>query len=144
MSVDAPEAVWYTTHMVQPPPIVEDSGYACVECGYDLSASPIGSKCPECGRPIVESLKAREPGKKKTLMATLSLVLGIVSVFVFPFAGPVAIYVSHRTREKMKLGGYDDSCQQMARAGLALGIAGTVLIVPLMVWITIRAAGWTF
>lgn len=37
----------------------------CDECGYDLTMSPINSRCPECGKPVAESLSAaaRNPSR---------------------------------------------------------------------------------
>ena len=42
-----------------------ETDYACIKCGYDLRATPLGGTCPECGLPVKAS-KARirvEDGK---------------------------------------------------------------------------------
>lgn len=34
----------------------------CESCGYDLTGSPPSSSCPECGRPVADSLPERRTG----------------------------------------------------------------------------------
>ncbi len=36
------------------PPIARER--RCIECGYDLHTIPMDSRCPECGKPVIESL----------------------------------------------------------------------------------------
>ncbi len=36
------------------PPILRDQ--RCIECGYNLHTIPMESRCPECGKPVIESL----------------------------------------------------------------------------------------
>lgn len=38
-----------------------DPHLPCHACGYDLHLQPADAVCPECGRPIAESLMARQP-----------------------------------------------------------------------------------
>ena len=43
----------------RPEPVnVEPSAVRCIGCGYDLSGTALGSTCPECGRPVVDSVSS--------------------------------------------------------------------------------------
>ncbi len=130
--------------MVEPPPLVQDSGYTCVECGYDLSGTAIGSVCPECGRPIVESLRSRESGSKKSSLPVTAMILGILSLVLCALIGPVAWYIGAKAREEIKTGGFDASAQGMATAGWVMGIIGTVICIFYGVFLLISLAAGGF
>lgn len=61
--------------------------------------------------------------------ATLSLVLGILSVICCPIVGPVAFFMGNASRQRVEASGGTVSGGGMATAGMILGIIGTVWIV---------------
>jgi uncharacterized repeat protein (TIGR04138 family) len=40
---------------------------SCNECGYNLRTRPVQGVCPECGHPVLKSLKAVPPGENEEL-----------------------------------------------------------------------------
>ena len=106
---------------------IDSTEFRCVGCGYDLSGSTIGGSCPECGKPIGESLRARQEGAKSCGLATACMVVGILSLTVCALAGPVAIWLYANSKKEMAVGGYSRGSHTMAKAGLIMGIISTVL-----------------
>jgi hypothetical protein len=44
--------------MVEPPPI--DVDLPCAACGYNLRGLSVAGRCPECGAPVIESVREAE------------------------------------------------------------------------------------
>jgi hypothetical protein len=61
--------------------------------------------------------------------ATLSLVLGIISVFCCPILGPVALFIGNASRQRVQASGGTVGGGGLATAGLILGIIGTIFLV---------------
>jgi Domain of unknown function (DUF4190) len=61
--------------------------------------------------------------------ATLSLVLGIISVFCCPILGPVALFIGNSSRQRVQASGGTLGGGGLATAGLILGIIGTIFLV---------------
>jgi hypothetical protein len=61
--------------------------------------------------------------------ATLSLVLGIISVFCCPILGPVALFIGNASRQRVQSSGGTLGGGGLATAGLVLGIIGTIFLV---------------
>jgi len=61
--------------------------------------------------------------------ATLSLVLGIISVFCCPILGPVALFIGNASRQRVQASGGTLGGGGLATAGLILGIIGTIFLV---------------
>ena len=38
------------------PALITQTAFTCIACGYNLSGTAIGGTCPECGKPVAESL----------------------------------------------------------------------------------------
>ncbi|MCC6906445.1 MAG: DUF4190 domain-containing protein [Phycisphaerales bacterium] len=114
--------------VVEPPPIIQPSGYACIECGYDLSGTAIGGQCPECGRAIVDSLRARQSEMPASSMPVTSLILGILGVVACSLCAPAAWYLGAKARRDIREGAVSAAGQGMATAGWILGMIGTALI----------------
>jgi hypothetical protein len=36
---------------------LDSTSFSCAECGYNLTGSQIGGRCPECGSPVMESIR---------------------------------------------------------------------------------------
>jgi len=61
--------------------------------------------------------------------ATLSLVLGIISVLCCPILGPVALFIGNSSRQRVQASGGTLGGGGLATAGLILGIIGTIFLV---------------
>ena len=103
----------------------------CAHCGYDLSGTRIGEKCPECGNLVNFS---RPPVYPTNGNAVASLVLGIISIvgcmsygLVSVICGPLAIYFGGKAGKAIQAGLADPSSQSVATAGKVCGIIGTCL-----------------
>ncbi|MCC6906443.1 MAG: DUF4190 domain-containing protein [Phycisphaerales bacterium] len=120
--------------MVEPPPIIQPSGYACIECGYDLSGTAIGGQCPECGRATVDSLRGLPVATPNSSLPVTALVLGIVSIvslFVcmpLVICGPFALALGWKALRDIRSGAIVGSAG-MAMAGIVMGTLGSVLVV---------------
>ena len=71
-------------------PMISSAEFQCIGCGYDLSGTPVGGTCPECGEPVATSLRAVD-GTRACSTATTSMVMGILSLVLCQVFGPVAI-----------------------------------------------------
>lgn len=99
-------------------------GPFCSNCGYDLSATFAGDKCPECGLDV--ALMIAPVPKKTSSWATASLIMGVASFFVF-FTAPLAIYFAVLARRDVAAGKADHSSKTLANAGQVCGIVAIVL-----------------
>lgn len=61
--------------------------------------------------------------------ATLSLILGILSVFCCPILGPVALFIGNASRQRVAASGGTLGGGGLATAGLILGVIGTIELV---------------
>lgn len=112
-------------------PIPGHARVPCAYCGYDLSGTRIGEKCPECGNLVNFQ---QPPIYRSNGNAVASLVLGIVSIvgcmgygIVSIICGPLAIYYGGKARKAIQAGNVDPNSQGMATAGRVCGIIGTIL-----------------
>ncbi|MCC7292237.1 MAG: DUF4190 domain-containing protein [Phycisphaerales bacterium] len=108
----------------QPPSVM--SSFNCIGCGYNFTGLTIGGICPECGRPIEESIAALR--RQETCgAATASMVLGIVSLTACALCGPVALVYYYKARKQLATGHYSRGSHGMAKAGLIMGIISTAI-----------------
>lgn len=124
------------------PPPIQDARIECVSCGYNLTGVTIGSVCPECGTPVDESILRRRETERTCGAATASMVLGILSLAVCAPLGIVALILYGIAIREIDRGGYSKSARTFAKAGLIMGIIGTILSfiwVPVML---LEVADW--
>ncbi len=107
--------------MSYPPAPISSSSYRCAQCGYDLSGSAVGGRCPECGSPVGESLRLAAQHGGNTTNAMLSMVLGIIGITACGLVAPFAIWLYYRAKEDVRTGISPPSCMGMAKAGLVMG-----------------------
>ena len=117
------------------------AGVTCVQCGYDLSGTPVGGACPECGTAVAETVRRRQEAGSSSPAAVTCLVLGVLAVGCCSFTGPFAIYYYSKAQGEIRDGGYLSGSQTMAVIGLILGIIGTGImalqaVVMTMSWVT--------
>lgn len=67
--------------------------------------------------------------------ATTALVLGIVSVVCCQLLGPVAWYLGNEELKAVKTGLSPASAEGMAKAGMILGIIGSILLILWILWV---------
>jgi len=122
-----------------PAPITDSSRVACVYCGYDLTGTAVGGRCPECGARVSESLR-RSPGASNSALATDStpivcLVFGILSLVTscFPL-GIVAIIMYGRARRAIATGQAPADQATLATVGLVLGWVSIGIALLLMLF----------
>ncbi len=106
----------------------------CIKCGYDLSGTPVGGCCPECGTTVRESLQAGAP-TRSCAAATTAMIMGILSLTVCGLLGPIAIVMYYGAKRELDTGLYAPASRTMAKTGLILGIISTCLLVIGMLFI---------
>ena len=121
--------------MEQPPAgrdQIADSSIKCVGCGHNLTGATIGSRCPECGIEIGQTLTS--VAKPVSGWSVASLVLGIISIpgcacYALPalVCGGLAIAFWGITRKEVAAGTRGGSSMSMATAGLVCGIIGLTM-----------------
>lgn len=117
---------------------IESTEFRCVQCGYDVSGSAVGGTCPECGKPISESIRFAQPGEEPCGTATASMVLGIISLLVCGMFGPIAIWLYVNAKREMAAGGFSRSAHYQANAGLLMGVA-SLIVSPILVMIIVSS-----
>lgn len=110
-------------------PAVAQSKFRCAGCGYDLTGATIGGTCPECSKPVDESLRRMTTHQRTCGMATASMVVGIVALITCGVLGPVAIGLAWSAMGQIERGGFAPASKSMADAGLTLGIISTIVLV---------------
>ncbi len=119
--------------MSGPEPTLRDAQFFCRFCGYNLTGTLMGGVCPECGRPVADTIRtfadAKTSGK-----AIASLVLGIIALTTgcLPL-GPLAIYFAKKSEAQIAAGIVSQSSKGIAKAGFVLGVISTVLLLGYVV-----------
>ncbi|MDX1502073.1 MAG: DUF4190 domain-containing protein [Thermoanaerobaculia bacterium] len=80
-----------------------------------------------------EPVAPAAPAKSNTPI--LSLVLGILSILCCGLLGPVAWYMGSQELKKIAAGTASAEGEGLSKAGMILGIIGTVLLVLSLLWI---------
>jgi hypothetical protein len=75
------------------------------------------------------------PTSKSSSRGTTALVLGIISIVCCALVGPVAWYLGKQELNAIAGGQAPASGEGVAKAGMILGIIGTVLLVFTILWI---------
>lgn len=78
-----------------------------------------------------EPAAARPAGNR----ATAALVLGILSIICCPLGGPVAWYLGAQEGNAIRAGHSPAAGEGLAKAGMILGILGTILFVFCALWV---------
>jgi hypothetical protein len=73
-------------------------------------------------------------GSSQSSQATTALVLGIVSIVCCQILGPVAWFLGHQELQKIRNRQSSAAGEGFAKAGMILGIVGTVLLVLTLFW----------
>jgi len=92
---------------------IDSTEFRCAQCGYDVSGSVVGGTCPECGKPVGDSLREFAKGDKSSGSATAAMVLGILSLTACPMLGPIAIFAATSAKKDMAVGGYSGGSHTM-------------------------------
>jgi len=109
----------------------DDNDPFCSACGYSLKGCTESSKCPECGRPIVEVLtRAGFPGRKGYRYQSAGKLWGLplVSIATGPYASekvgkPVGIIaIGDLPLGIIAIGGFARGV--LAIGGMAVGVIG--------------------
>lgn len=75
------------------------------------------------------------PSQSTSTQAITSLVLGILSLFCCPLLAPVAWYLGNQEVKAVREGRSPVSSEGIAKAGMILGIIGTIWLVLVALWI---------
>lgn len=81
------------------------------------------------------STEAPFPQPQAKSQATLVLVLGILGIVCCGILAPIAWYLGNKEMRKIKAGQLPAQNEGMARAGMILGIVGSVLLVLGVLWV---------
>jgi hypothetical protein len=127
-------------HPPAPPPHaahpagIAQGGVYCMGCGFDLSGTPLGGACPECGRPVAASLPTAG-GLPVSGQAVASLVLGIISIVSCGcvmgmsniITGPLALIFGYNGLKAANEHKVSPSSRGLAIAGMITGGIGLAL-----------------
>ncbi|MEM6756445.1 MAG: hypothetical protein AAF586_04700 [Planctomycetota bacterium] len=108
------------------PDQVERSRVACAYCGYDLSGTAIGGKCPECGASVAESVRvssaAGTPAGGTDSSPVVCLVFGVIALVTgcTPL-GFVAIWQHGVAKRAIAQGRAPKDQMVLATVGLIMG-----------------------
>lgn len=75
------------------------------------------------------------PAPKASNQALTSLILGICSILCCQILGPIAWYLGSQEGKAIREGRSSPAGDGLAKAGMILGIVGTVLLVLSFIWI---------
>lgn len=115
--------------MAEIEPSIQSTTIRCRGCGYDLSGTSVGGKCPECGMSVAETLRpVVHPGEQTHRGAVWCVVLGAISPVVCAPLGLVAVIIYLSIRRELQSGAYSSSSKTMATVGLCLGLLSTMLL----------------
>ena len=74
------------------------------------------------------------PASTSSSQATTSLVLGILGILCCGILAPIAWYLGSAELKKIRAGQSPATAEGTAKAGMILGIIGTVLLVLAIIW----------
>lgn len=114
------------------PQRINDTRIRCVGCGYELSGAVVGGTCPECGKPIRDSLRlgVAQHATTTSANAIVGLILGCLGIVSSCLIlSPFAIWLYYRTKEDVARGNASPDSMGIATAGLVLGWIGTALLI---------------
>ena len=77
------------------------------------------------------------PAQAKSNRPVTSLVLGIIGIVCCAICGPIAWYIGKQELDAIAAGQAPAEGQGMAKAGMILGIVGTVLLVFSLFWVVL-------
>lgn len=103
----------------------------CIDCGYDISGSPIGGTCPECGKSVYESIRAVQIVQKRDDTAANCMILGIISIITCGAFSPFAIWLYYNARKELAEAENPSRFEKyQATAGLLMAIF-SIFIIPI-------------
>lgn len=112
--------------------------------------------CPDCAREVVipeasppveftEPVRSGVSPSFTSDSAKASLVLGLLSLVCAVFAGLPAIVLGYRGLSEIKTSRGWIRGRAAARSGIVLGLLGSTVVTPILVWLAFRAAReWTW
>jgi uncharacterized protein DUF4190 len=81
------------------------------------------------------TIPTTQPAPSPSSQAITSLVLGILSLICCALLGPVAWYLGNQEGKAIREGRSAAAGEGMAKAGMILGIIGTILFALSLLWI---------
>lgn len=125
---------------------------ACLECGYDLRTLSVAGACPECGTAVRVSMRAdglqdADPQYRHALAtSTRWLVAGIAVSLLFLYVGLILAVVGVWQLTRRERGRqepmYDGRLRLLARAGIGLGLLGSLIAFVLGLVIVLIDPQW--
>ena len=125
---------------------IEPGQFRCRRCGYDLTGSTIGSRCPECGTSVNDSLRT-SPVATNTASsrATTCLILGIVGIMFCQLLCIVPLVMYPAIKRDVDGGTEPVASLSQAKVGYILGWVGLGLLALnvffVLIWFTLAFAG---
>ena len=110
-------------------PQITPTELRCIDCNYDISGTPVGGTCPECGKSVIESIRATLVYAQPNYTAANCLIIGMISLFTFGLLSPIAIWLYFNAKREMKDGNFSKSEHMQANIGLLLSIISIVLLI---------------
>ncbi len=75
------------------------------------------------------------PGQSSSTQATMSLVLGILSLICCPLLAPIAWFLGSQELKAVREGSSPAGGEGIAKAGMILGIIGSLWMILVALWI---------
>ncbi len=105
-----------------------EQSISCPRCGHTNTSD--SRFCNKCGNPLVAdaAVAAVPPSQSAGAKAIISLILGILSIFMLGFlAGIPAMILAKHEEDEIRRGRSPVAGEMLAKLGFWLGLIGTVL-----------------
>lgn len=119
-------------------PDISSTRINCLGCGFDLSGTAIVAPCPECGRPVSESLLMGHAAMAHPLidpargMATAAFATALGALFIVPPLSVVGSVLGWFALRRYRHEGGSTSTMVLAHCGIWIGLLGVLLSVGVL------------
>jgi len=112
--------------------------FRCRDCGYDLSSTIVGGRCPECGLEVIRAARLLE-GPDTSRLAVTAFALANASVFLFCVPlGPIALAVGILAVVRARDVRYSASSRTLAAAAVGMGVLSSTVLLFFLVFMLLN------
>lgn len=112
--------------------------FLCRDCGYDLSNTVVGGRCPECGLEVIRAARLLE-GPETSRLAVAAFLVANASVFLLCVPlGPVALALGVIAAARTRSSRYSSSSRTLATAAVGMGVLSTIVLCLVILYSVLR------